>query len=67
MIATRYRKTIQAYEDPPCFGLSVCVSAHGRSVPGVKVSLKNTLTGVSSGQETNTSGFYRFSSLAPGD
>lgn len=29
--------------------------------------MKNTRTGVSSGQETNTSGFYRFSSLVPGD
>ena len=37
------------------------------TVPNAKVTLKSNRTGISSQTETTTSGFYRFSALAPGD
>lgn len=35
-------------------------------IPGAAVALKNVSTGVETSTTTNTAGFYRFSSLAPG-
>ncbi len=36
-------------------------------IPNAKITLKNSRTGISSDLLTNSAGFYRFSSLAPGD
>lgn len=43
------------------------LDATAAAVPSAKVSLKSVRTGVASELETNSSGFYRFSALAPGD
>ncbi len=39
---------------------------NSRVIPGAKVTLKNTETGVSASAESNASGLYRFENLAPG-